>query len=249
MQNFWQKEKNIFWLIIIIASVLRIYNYWNWSFTHDELGAFIRLNYHSFSELIREGVQNNDTHPAFVQLFLFGWTKIFGLSEAAIRLPFVLAGIGSVVLVYQISKKWFGTACAQFTSLTIAILDFPILYSQLARPYSFGLFFSLLAVWCWINLLFGDGKKIYLKALYYGLATVLCMLTHYFSFFFAMLVAITGLLFLKKETWKAYLISGAIAIIIFLPHVSVSLSQFGKGGVGEWLAKPESNYLWQFIQY
>src|ERR1035437_2837841 len=248
MKKF-SEEQIIFAVIIFIASVLRLWNYWNWSFSHDELAAFIRLNYTSFSELIAQGVREHDTHPAFVQVFLWGWTKLFGLSEAAIRLPFVMAGIGSVALLYFIAKKWFGFVTACFSSLTLAILDYPILYSQLARPYSFGLFFSLLAVWCWTNFLFGSGKKIYLKAFLYGVATALCMLTHYFAFFFAMIVAATGFLFLKKDTWKPYLLSGAVAILIFLPHISISLHQFSKGGVGEWLAKPEKDYLWKFILY
>lgn len=231
-----------------IASVLRLWNYWSWSYSHDEIGAFVRL-YPSLSELISQGVRDQDTHPAFVQLFLWLWTKIFGLSEAAVRLPFVIAGIGSVALLYAIAKKWFGYAAACFSALSLAILDFPILYSQLARPYSFGLFFCLLAVWFWTDLLFGSGKKVYLKAVFYGAATAFCMLTHYFAFFFAMSVAATGLFFLKKETWKPYLISGAIAIVIFIPHISVSLHQFGMGGVGEWLSKPGKDYLWKFILY
>lgn len=244
-----KSEKRVFLSIILIASVLRFWNYWGWSYSHDELGAFIRLHYSSFSDLISEGVQNNDTHPAFVQVLLFLWTSVFGLSALAVRLPFVLAGIGSVALVYFIARKWFGPATACFSSLTIAILDFPILYSQLARPYSFGLFFSLLAVWCWTHLLFGDNKKYYLKAVGYGMATALCMYTHYFSFFFAMLVALTGFAFLNKQTWKPYLASGLIALLLFIPHINVSLHQFGMGGVGEWLAKPESDYLWKFVQY
>ncbi|MFI5163824.1 MAG: glycosyltransferase family 39 protein [Bacteroidia bacterium] len=243
------KEKIIFSSIIILAAILRFWNYWDWSFTHDELGAFVRLNYNSFSELIAQGVRDNDTHPAFVQLFIWAWAKLFGLSEAAIRFPFVVAGIGSVALLYFIAKKWFGFAAACFSSLTLAVLDFPILYSQLARPYSFGLFFSLLAAWCWTDLLFGNGKKTYLKAMVYGAATALCMLTHYFAFFFAMIVAATGFGFLKKETWKPYLLSGAVAALIFLPHISISLHQFSMGGVGEWLGKPEKDYLWKFILY
>ncbi|MBI4929470.1 MAG: glycosyltransferase family 39 protein [Bacteroidetes bacterium] len=248
MRHFFQKENTFFYLILFIASTLRLWNYWGWSYTHDELSAITRLNYDSVSQLISKGIQP-DGHPAFVQLLLYFWIKLFGLSETSVRLPFVLAGIGSIALVYLISKKWFGFATACFSSLTLAMLDFPILYSQIARPYSFGLFFSLLAVWCWTNLLFGNEKKIYLKAIYYGIATALCMLTHYFAFFFAVTVALTGFLFLKKETWKPYLLSGIIAIMIFLPHIPVSLHQFGLGGVGEWLAKPESDYLWKFILY
>lgn len=249
MRQLFQRESTFFWLIIFIAAALRFYNYWDWSFTHDELGAFVRLHYSSFTELIREGVQNNDTHPAFTQLFIWAWAKVFGLSEASIRFPFVLAGIGSVALVYLIAIRWFGFYPAVFSSLAIATLGFPILYSQLARPYSFGLFFSLLAALCWTELLFGNGKKLYYRAAVYGMATVLCMLTHYFAFFFAMMVAASGFFFLKKETWKPYLLSGLIAIVVFLPHISVSLYQFGKKGIGEWLAEPESDFLWKYILY
>jgi len=248
MKRF-SRENIIFSAIIFIASIMRFWNYWNWSFTHDELGAFVRLNYSSFSELIELGVQNQDTHPAFTQLFIFAWAKLFGLSEASIRLPFVLAGIGSVAVLFFLAKKWFGTTTAYFSSLSLALLEFPILYSQLARPYSFGLFFSLLTALCWTNLLFGTGRRIYLKAICYGIATVLCMLTHYFAFFLALIVALTGFFVLKKETWKPYLLSGVIAIMIFLPHISISLHQFGMGGIGDWLAKPGKDFLWKHVLY
>ena len=64
-----------------------------------------------------------------------------------------------------------------------------------------------------------------------------------------MIVAVTGFFFLKKETIKPYLLSGVIAILIFLPHISVSLHQFGMGGVGDWLSKPGKDFLWKFVLY
>ncbi len=242
------EEKIIFTSIVFIAAVLRLWNYWGWSFTHDELSAIVRLDFNSLAELWKNGIRP-DGHPAFVQIFLWISTKIFGMTEAAIRFPFVIAGIGSVALLYFIAKRWFGLTTAYFSSLSLAILDFPILYSQIARPYAFGLFFCLLAVWCWTELLLGSNEKMYRKAILYGIATVLCMLTHYFAFFFALIVAITGFFFLKKETVKPYLISGIIAILIFLPHISLSLHQFGLAGVGDWLARPHIDFLWKFILY
>lgn len=243
------RENIIFASILLIAFAMRVWNYWDWSFTHDELGAFVRLNYSSFSQLITEGVQNNDTHPALTQLFIFLWAKAFGLSEASIRFPFILAGTASVALLYFIAKQWFGLTSACFSALALAMLEFPILYSQLARPYSFGMFFCLLAVWGWTRLLFGSDSKIWQKAALYGFATALCMLTHYFAFFFAMIVAASGFFFLNKNNWKPYLMSGLIAILLFLPHISVSLHQFSMGGVGQWLAKPGKDFLWKHILY
>src|SRR5690606_31293576 len=96
-----------------------------------------------FGELIDLGVCK-DTHPAGVQVFLFYWIKLFGISEAAVRLPFVIAGILSVLLVYLIAKRWFNETVALLSAAAIAFLEFPITYSQLARPYASGLLFSLL---------------------------------------------------------------------------------------------------------
>lgn len=243
------RENIVFGSIVLIAFAMRFWNYWAWSFTHDELGALVFLDYSSISDLIAYGVRDRDAHPAFVQVLLWVWTNIFGLSEASVRLPFVLAGAGSVALLYLIARDWFGLTTARLASLSLALLEFPILYSQLARPYSFGLLFSLLAVWCWSRFLFGQGNKLYLKAALYGIATALCMFTHYFSFFFSVIVAFTGFFFLKKETWKPYILSGAIAIALFLPHISVTLFQLQMGGVGEWLAKPGKDFLWKYILY
>jgi hypothetical protein len=75
------------------------------------------------------------------------------------------------------------------------------------------------------------------------------MFTHYFSFFFAFIVALTGFLFLKKDTWKPYVLSGIIAVALFVPHISVTLYQLQMGGVGEWLAKPGKDFLWKYILY
>ena len=64
-----------------------------------------------------------------------------------------------------------------------------------------------------------------------------------------MIIAVTGLFFLRKDNWKLYLLSGVIAIVIFLPHISISLHQFSMGGVGQWLSKPGKDFLWKYILY
>ena len=243
------EEKIILTLIILIAALLRFWNYWNWSFTHNELSALTRLHYSSFTELISKGVAENDSHPAFVQIFLWGWTKLFGFSETAVRLPFIMAGIGSVVLLFAIAKKWFGLPAAYFASLTLAVLDFPVLYSQLARPYSFGSFFLLLAIWCWNDFLIGDETNSLRKAILYGIATALCMLTEYFSALTALLILLSGFAFLKKENWKFYLLSCAIALTLFLPHLAITIHQWRIAGANAYSDSSSISFLWKFIFY
>lgn len=56
-------EKVILAIILFIGAALRIYNFWDFSLSNDELSALARLNFDSFSDLIMNGVRI-DGHPA-----------------------------------------------------------------------------------------------------------------------------------------------------------------------------------------
>src|SRR5690554_8122667 len=91
----------ILFLILMVTVVLRVFNLSEIPFTHDEFSALSRLNFDSFSALIHEGVKI-DGHPAGVQVFLYYWTKIFGISTIAVKFPFIIAGVISVYLTFSI---------------------------------------------------------------------------------------------------------------------------------------------------
>jgi hypothetical protein len=240
--NFLSKHKDglVLAIILLLAAVLRFWGYADWSLSNDELSAITRLEFNSFGELVANGVRP-DFHPAGVQVFLYYWTAIFGNEVWAVRLPFVLCGIASVWYVYLIAKRWFNINVAQLAALTLACLSYPILYSQLARPYSPGLLFSLGLVWHWTRFLFDkDTRKINIGGIVFYMAA--CMYTHYFSFFFAAMVGATGLLFLRKENYRAYLSACAAAVLLFMPHLGITLEQF-------WLGPPESDYLRHYLYY
>lgn len=245
------KEFFILAIILAIAAFMRLFYFADWSLSNDELSALNRLRFDSFSEIIREGVMLNDFHPAGVQIFLYYWTKIFGLSVISVRLPFIIAGIFAVYFIYKIAALWFGKSAGIFTALTIALLEFPILYSQLARPYSPGLLFSMMSVWFWTKILFAEKVK-NKDFVFYVISTSLATYMHHFSFLFVLIVGIIGLFFLKKNKIKSYLIAAIIIGILYLPHLKIFLHQMSIGGVGGtegWLAKPESGWLGNFIYF
>ena len=146
-------ENILLTIIIIIGAILRLYNYSNWSLSNDELSALARLRFSDFFEMIEQGVKLNDMHPAGVQTFLYLLTHFFGTSEMVVRFPFVIAGIISIYVFYKIGLLWFNSNTALVATTAFAFLQFPILYSQLARPYSPGLLFSLLAVFFWTKII------------------------------------------------------------------------------------------------
>ena len=85
-------NRTILVLIIVVAAVLRFFNYAEIPFTHDEFSALSRLHYDNFSILIREGVMP-DGHPAGVHVFLYYWVRIFGSDEWIAKLPFTIFGL------------------------------------------------------------------------------------------------------------------------------------------------------------
>jgi hypothetical protein len=244
-------NKALLILIISVSAILRLYNYSSFSITADEVSAINRAQFSTFNELIENGVCK-DTHPAGVQVFLFYWIKAFGISEAAVRFPFVIAGILSVLLIYLIAKRWFNETVALLSAAAIGFLQFPIVYSQLARPYSPGLLFSLSTVLFWTKFIFDGQHKNKLVFIGFVFSVALAMYTHYFSALFVVMVSFTGLFFINKENYKQYLLTGFCVLLLFLPHYKIFLIQFKMGGVGGadgWLGKPTPGFIVEYLKY
>jgi len=238
-------------LILVVAAFLRFYHYGAWSLSNDELSALSRLQFSSFDELINQGVKYTDFHPAGVQVFLWYWIKIFGNGVWMVRLPFVIFGILSVYLVFLIGKRWFNETVGLLAAATFTVLQYPILYSQLARPYSPGLFFSLATVWFWTKIVFDQRKRVTDYAGFSVFAS-LAAYTHHYSFLFVLMVGLSGLFFLRgKNLWK-YLAAGVAVAILYLPHLPVFMYQFGIGGVGGeegWLGRPGRYWILDYLKY
>ncbi|MDP4265955.1 MAG: glycosyltransferase family 39 protein [Bacteroidota bacterium] len=247
--NFVKNNDNYLLLIIIItAIILRLINPFNIPYTYDEFSALCRTNFRSFSELIEKGVKI-DGHPAGVQVFIYYWTKIFGYSELVVKIPFIIAGIISVYLVYYIGKKWFNGTVGLISSSYIATIQYTVMYSQIARPYISGLFFSLMMVVFWNEVVFGGERKKYLKAFLYVIFSSLCCYNHYFSLLFAAIVWITGLFFITRERILLYIVSGLSIFLCFIPHLKIFFYQLSVGGVGTWLGKPHNEFLIQYLKF
>ncbi len=250
-------EKFLLIIVLTVGAILRFYNYGGWSLSNDELSALSRLRYSGFFEMIENGVKLNDMHPLGVQSFLYVLTHLFGTSEAVVRLPFVLMGIASMYVFFLIGKNWFNTNLSLLATTVFSFLEFPILYSQLARPYSPGLLFSLLAVYYWTKIIQHDSVNLKQKKLiknYAGfiLSSVGCMYTHYFSFMFVGIVGLCGLFLIQRSQLKWYLLSGVLMFVLYLPSIKIFIYHFsigGLGGEGGWLGPPKSDAIWTYIKY
>ncbi len=243
-------QQKMFWLltglILFVALALRLTGL-GFSYSNDELSALVRLRFDSFSELVDKGFYV-DGHPGGIQVFLYYWVKLFGMGEWAVRLPFAVGGVLAVYFAIRVFARWFGQTAGLLTGAFLAFLEFPLLYSQIARPYGAGLLFSMMMVWYWTRLLDNEKPKTGL-AVAYALSSAACMYTHYFSFLFALIVGITGLFCLNRKILPYYLGAGLAAALLFTPHIYITLNHLSIGGVGLWLAKPEKGWLLTHIWY
>ena len=235
-------------VILAMAAVLRLWKLGQVPFMHDEFSALLRTRFDNLHDFIQQGVMP-DSHPIGVQLFLWGWVKLFGWSEFWVKLPFALMGIGSIYLIYLIGRQWFNRKVGLFSAAFFAVSQFTVFYSQLARPYSAGLFFVLLMAVFWYKVVFGT-KTTTKDYVGFALSAWACSLIQYFSIAQAGLVFLTGLLFLPKERRKAYWISGLGAVVLFAPTLPIFWQQlFVSGSIGGWLSAPKSSFLLDFLQY
>ena len=235
-------------VIVFVAAVLRLWKLGQVPFMHDEFSALLRTRFDNFHDFIQQGIMP-DSHPIGVELFLWLWVRIFGWSEFWVKLPFALMGIGSVYLIYLIGRQWFNRTVGLFSAAFFAVSQFTVFYSQLARPYSAGLFFVLLMAWFWHKVVFGT-KTTTKDYVGFALSAWACSLIQYFSIAQAGLIFLTGLFFLPKERRKAYWLSGLGAVVLFAPTLPIFWQQlFVSGSIGGWLSAPQATFLTDFIQY
>jgi hypothetical protein len=248
------KKPETLWLIciLIIAAALRFYHYGSFSYSNDELSALNRLHYNTFAELVQKGFYV-DGHPGGIQVFLWQWVRYFGDNEWVVRLPFVLMGILAVWMSYKVARFMFGTAAGLFTAAALTFLQFPLLYSQIARPYGSGMLFCLMLVYFWLRIFFtenGGLNKVKPKMIHlagFTLSAALCMYNHYFSFLFALIVGFSGFAVARKNNIAFYVGSAFTSALLFVPHIPITLNHLTYKGVGLWLGVPGKSWIFEHL--
>lgn len=242
-------SNNILLFIIIgLAILLRCWDYFDLPYiTYDEFGVIYSTRLKSFHELLTLRILP-DGHPAGMSVFSYYWIKLGGMNACWVKLPFIIFGILSVYWTWLIGRKWFNNSVGLLAASYVAFLQYFVLYSQISRPYISGLFFVLLMVNAWTNIVFRDEKKYSASYFTYIIASALCAYNHHFSLLFAIIVGITGLFYCKKQMRKDYILAGLIIFILYIPHLSILFHQLSLGGL-TWLSPPTNDFLIKYLYY
>lgn len=210
--------------ILALGFLLRIYHNTAIALWHDEAFSGLYTRDYGWREMMHRIAL--DVHPPLYYIVLKLWSAIFGHSLFSLRALSILFGVLTIWLGYLFVKKVFGNEkFALFTALLLAINPFQIQYSLEARMYTLGTFLALLSSYLLVKALENNQRKYWI---WYGIAAVGCLYTHYFLFFtVAAQIVYLGYILFKSEGFSIALIkskkfvnaaiAGIVMIILYLP--------------------------------
>jgi 4-amino-4-deoxy-L-arabinose transferase-like glycosyltransferase len=148
-------------------------------------------------EKVLTGTFSSDTHPPAYYVLMLGWTKLFGTSLLAIRLPSLLFGLASIALVVWIGALIEQRAAGWLAAVLLGLNGHHVVWSQFARMYSMACFLGLLATGLLILIVRGKQPQRALQVLY-GLVVLTGLATH--VFFWPLFLTQMGWTFLRA--WR-----------------------------------------------
>jgi len=206
--------------ILISALILRLINL-NQSLWLDEALQFKSIYYFSLKDLLTV-YSPKDFNPPLSYIINFSFSKLFGYSEIALRLPSVIFALLTIWLVYKISQL-LSFKKPYLASLLLATSGLHIYYSQEARMYSLVTLAVVGSIWALIKYL-----KTKNSLIWYFIFTLTLLYSHYLAWF--ILPAQLILIFiLKPKQLKNIFLTQLLALIGFLPWLPTFLQQFKTG--------------------
>ena len=154
-------------------------------------------------------------HPPLFSLIvgiaaiLGGANSLFDCTLTSIRIPSLIFGISSIILLYILSYRLYGTPVAVISSIVFATNPSLVFLSRLAVSENFILFLTLATLLCLLEF-FKTSKKnyLYISAFLAGLAS-LAKITGIF------LVILLCLLLIYKKRWQESIVALTIGLILF----------------------------------
>lgn len=166
-------------------------------------------------------------------VLLFGWLRLVGDNDYAVRLLSLWPSVLTLALTYQLAGALGSRRIGLFAVALLATNPFQIWYAQEARAYSWLLLVGLLSSWLFWQMLTAKqrhGVRYWLMLVGYSVATAAVVYLHYYG----ALVPIAHLLFalgwlLYSRDWRFFrhwVGGGLLSLLLFLPWIPRMLTIF-----------------------
>jgi mannosyltransferase len=222
---------------LAVAAGLRIANLTAQSLWADE-GNSVRVIERPLRLVI--AAARGDIHPPGYYVLLWGWARLFGRSETAVRALSVVIGVALVGLVYLAARRWFGARSGWLAALCAAVSPFQVAYSQEVRMYILVAFLAMAATYAfarWVET--GDERQRRLWGGIYVLAAAAGLWTHYS---FPIIIAALNVAWLvwwmrRSPAWSSlawWLLLHLAIVVLYLPWLPTAWAKVtGYGAISE----------------
>ncbi|MGV8993411.1 MAG: glycosyltransferase family 39 protein [Flavobacterium sp.] len=239
--------KNNVWLIgiILLATILRLYNIGFQSLWVDEIFTLnisnpdLTFEQFSFNLMLRDGF------PYLYYFILHFFYMLFGYSPETARLVSAIGGIAAVYGVYLLGKELFAKNAGLIAAFLLAINEYNIYISQDARPYTLYIMAVVFSFYKFAIFIKNPNLK---TAIWYGVFTGLVLNLNFFGFInvFSQVVIVLSFMIMAPKIerirlFKFSVLSGIIAILLFLPNFKKLLTLFAMDSF--WVAPPKGDSL------
>ena len=248
MTNFVRKlqAKYIFFGSLSLSIFLQFWHITTYSFWFDE-SYTASLIATDPSKIIH--LTSLDVHPPLYYLTLYGWSKLFGNSDFALRLMSAVFTILAIILLVVLLKRLVKSNYAYLAASLASLAPFTIRYAQEARMYAM---VSLLLITATLVLVIQMQRKQRSFWLWvaYSLLISLALYTHYFSGLL-MLVHIIYVYYCSEDTTgldkrtailrrlksfdRGFLFSLPVIVLLYSPWIPTLFHQFRSVNSGFWI--------------
>jgi len=141
----------ILFFIVLSGFIIRVIDLSKTSISHDE-----PLQVYAAKSILETGKPSLPSGMLYTRAVLFTHLvalsfKFFGINEFAARFPSVIFGTLSILLIFFIGKRFFGTTAGLIAASLLAILPFEVIWSRTCRMYAMYQFFFLSGLFAFYN--------------------------------------------------------------------------------------------------
>ncbi len=223
-------------LLLLLCSLFFAFHNSNTAYSSDEVWSVnaSSLNYSSAMATLKA-----DIHPPLYYQILFGWVRVFGTGERAVRSLSGLFYILSVFAVYGLGRELYGSKTALLCAAIYLSSPLAILSAQFARMYALLSLLSILSTWLYLQFSIKPRDSSLFCALYI-LVNILGTFTHLAFFFLLFAQIVCHFLFYRRVRMMRFVAALGLSLIpyVFL-WAPVLLGQIAHSGEGlAWVKRP-----------
>lgn len=218
--------------LTLLAALLRFATLDLQSFWYDEAFTPVHVLHGGLGATLR-AVSHTENTPPLWYVLIWGWSRVWGTGEVALRSLSALAGVATVPVAWGIGRELAGRRAALFTAALVAVNPLFVWYSQEARAYALFTLLAALSVLCFLRVLREPSTR---GLAAFALSGALALLTHYFAVFLLIPMCVWLLVSGHRERRYAVLVAVGSVGVVGVALIPLIVAQGGHGTqwIGRW---------------